>query len=274
MAAIITLTTDFGTQDVYVATIKGVILDINPKATIVDICHTIEPQNITQAAFLISTAYGYFPKDTIHMVIIDPGVGSRRRAIILKTRKAFFIAPDNGVLSYIIHHALPKGDLPNKGAKGLPPGLLAVESTNPKFWHHPVSSTFHGRDVFAPVAAHLSLGVPLQEFGEVITSLSTFPIPRPQVGARGELIGHIIHIDRFGNLITDINREDLPSGKLYLEIAGQQIEGLSTSYADGDQLLALIGSSGYLEVAVKNSSAVSLLGAKIGDKVRIRRKLQ
>ena len=271
MAAIITLTTDFGVQDTYVAAMKGVILDINPKVTLVDICHSIEPQNIRQAAFLISTAYGYFPKGTIHMVIVDPEVGSRRRAIILKTRKAFFVAPDNGVLSYIIHRPSPKRGLSKAEPKGLPPGLLAMEISNPKFWHHPVSSTFHGRDIFAPVAAHLSLGVPLQEFGQPVTSLNAFPLPKPQLGAREELIGHILHIDRFGNIITDIDREDLPSSKFSVEIAGQQIELLSASYAEAEGLLGLIGSSGYLEIAVKNSSAAALLGAKIGDEVKIKR---
>ena len=253
---IITLTTDFGAQDAYVATMKGVILGINPEATIVDICHSSEPQNIAQAAFIISTAYDYFPQDTIHVVIVDPGVGSQRRAIVLKTQRAFFVAPDNGVLSYII------------GAS--PEEPKAVDLTNPEFWRHPVSSAFHGRDIFAPVAAHLSLGVPLEEFGETITSLSTFPLPRPQTGANRELIGHILHIDRFGNLITDVNKEDLPRGNLSLEIAGRQIMGLSISYTEGDKLLALLGSSGHLEIALKNGSAASLLDARIGDEVRIK----
>ena len=256
MAAIITLTTDFGAQDAYVATMKGVILDINPEVTIVDICHSIEPQNIAQAAFIISTAYDYFPRDTIHVVIVDPGVGSQRKAIILKTQNALFVAPDNGVLSYIISAS--------------PEEPQAVELTNPKFWRHPVSSTFHGRDIFAPVAAHLSLGVPLEEFGQAITSLSTFPMPHPQTVAKGKLLGHILHIDRFGNLITDVVKEDLPQGNLSVEIAGRQIEGLSISYAEGDELLALLGSSGHLEVALKNGSAASLLGARIGDEVRIK----
>ncbi|HJX70178.1 MAG TPA: SAM-dependent chlorinase/fluorinase, partial [Dehalococcoidia bacterium] len=248
MGAIITLTTDFGTQDAYVAAMKGVILGINPGATLVDICHSIEPQNIAQAAFVIGTAYDYFPQDTIHVVIIDPGVGSQRRAIALKTPRAFFVAPDNGVLSYVI------------GASPEEPQAVAL--TNPKFWRHPVSSTFHGRDIFAPVAAHLSLGVPLEEFGEVIPSLFAFPMPHPRMGANGELIGHIIHIDHFGNLITNVKKEDLPSGKLCLEIAGQRIESLSTSYAAGDKLLAVLGSSGHLEIAAKNGSAAGLLGAK------------
>jgi len=256
MGTLITLTTDFGAQDAYVATMKGVILDINPKAIIVDICHSIEQQNIAQAAFIISNAYDYFPRGTIHMVIVDPGVGSQRRAIILKTQNALFVAPDNGVLSYIISAS--------------PEEPQAVDLTNPKFWRHPVSSTFHGRDIFAPVAAHLSLGIPLEEFGQAITSLSTFPMPHPQTLAKGELLGHILHIDRFGNLITDVIKEDLPQGKLSVEIAGRQIKGLSISYAEGDELLALLDSNGHLEIALKNGSAASLLGARIGDEVRIK----
>jgi hypothetical protein len=278
MDAVITLTTDFGTQDAYVAAMKGVILKINPKATLVDICHSIEPQNIRQAAFVLSTAYNYFPPDTIHIIIIDPGVGSQRRAIALKTAQAFFLAPDNGALSYVIDQASPRENLPTSGksspaikSRKLPPGLLAVEITNPRFWHHPVSSTFHGRDIFAPVAAHLSLGMPLQQFGEVINSLVILFISHPQVKAAGELVGNVLHIDRFGNLITDIRKEDLESGNLVFEISGQQIHGLSICYADTDQLLALVGSSGYIEISVKNGNAATLLGARVGDEIKVNR---
>ncbi|MFC1924106.1 S-adenosyl-l-methionine hydroxide adenosyltransferase family protein [Chloroflexota bacterium] len=275
MGAIITLTTDFGTDDAYVAVMKGVMLTINPEVTIVDICHSIEPQNIAQAAFVISNACDYFPQDTIHVVIVDPEVGSQRRAVILKTPKAFFVAPDNGVLSYVIgtlEEKLPpsRGGPPAAEKKRLPTQLKAVEITNSKFWRHPVSSTFHGRDIFAPVAAHLSLGVLLEDFGQSITSLFALPFPRPQIGANGVLKGHIVHIDHFGNLITDFSKEDLPPSKPCLEIAGQQIEGLSTSYADADKLLAILGSSGNLEIALKNGSAASLLDAKVGDEVRIK----
>ena len=271
---IITLTTDFGLQDAYVAAMKGVILGISPNATIVDVCHSIEPQNMAQAAFLLGTVYAHFPKDTIHVVVVDPEVGiRRRRTIILKTPEAYFVAPDNGVLSYVVHHrASAEGKSPEAELTTLPPGLVAVEIANPKFWHHPVSATFHGRDIFAPVAAHLSLGVPLQEFGQVITSVNVLPIPRPQLGAGGELTGHVLHIDSFGNVITDIHQEDLPPGRFRLQIAGHRIDSLSSSYAnaEADQLVALIGSSGHLEVAVRNGSAAARLDVKIGDQVSIR----
>jgi hypothetical protein len=276
MEAIITLTSDFGACGTYAAAMKGVILSINPKATIIDICHTISPQNIIQAAFIVGTTYHYFPPDSIHLVVIDPGVGSKRRGIILKTTTAFFVAPDNGVLSYVIRETSPqraasglKGDPCSVEEKELGPGLQAISLTEPRFWRHPISSTFHGRDIFAPVAAHLSLGVPLEEFGKIVPSLLAFPLPQPQLDANGGLIGHIIHIDHFGNLITDVRREDLPSAEICLEICGWHIDGLSTSYAEGGELLALIDSSENLEVAAKDASAAKLLGARIGDEVRI-----
>ena len=253
MGSVITLTTDFGTQDPYVGAMKGIILGINPEATIVDITHSIEPQNILQSAFILSTAHHYFPEGAIHIVVVDPGVGGRRRAVLLKTPLAYFVAPDNGVLSYVM------ADSP----------FEAISLTEPRFWRHPVSATFHGRDIFAPVAAHLSLGVPHREFGESITSLITLSLPKPQTSPDGALVGHIVHIDRFGNLITDIIGE-LIGNDVSIEVLGHKIEGLSSCYAEGGELLALIGSSGFLEIAAKDGSAAKLLGAKVGDEVRAR----
>jgi len=274
MLPVITLTTDFGLQDAYVAAMKGVILGINPNATIVDICHSIKPQNIDEAAFLLSTAHPHFPKDTIHTIVVDPEVGSQRRAIILRTPQAFFVAPDNGVLSYFLHrHASPRGSPTPGRLVRLPPGIAAVEITNPRFWHHPVSTTFHGRDILAPVAAHLSLGVPLQEFGRPVTSLHAFALPRPRRGQGGELVGNVLHIDGFGNIITNIRPEDLPSERFRLEIAGQCIDSLSSTFASAgvDQLLACIGSSGYMEIAVRNGSAAARLAVKVGDQLRTKK---
>lgn len=251
---IITLTTDFGLDDPYVAAMKGAILSINPRVTIVDICHTIKPQNIAQAAFILSTTYQYFPEGTIHVVVVDPGVGTERKALLLVTPSAFFLAPDNGVLSHIVEEAYE---------------LEAIALTNPHFWLSSLSTTFHGRDIFAPVAAHLSLGVPPHEFGDPIPSIFTFPIPRPRAGEDGILVGHILHIDRFGNLITDIKGDDLPKGRLFIEVCGHIIDGLSQSYAEGEELLAIIGSSQRLEVSVKNSSAARFLRAKMGDEVKV-----
>ncbi len=254
MSRVITLTTDFGTADPYVGIMKGVILRINPQVIIVDLCHEIAPQNIAQATFLLKTAFRFFPPQTIHVVVVDPGVGGKRRAIILRTGEAYFIAPDNGVLSGVLEESTD---------------YQAFSISNPKFWLHPVSSTFHGRDIFAPVAAHLSRGVPLEQFGEPASDLVTLPLPRPEV--KGDLIvGQVIHIDHFGNLITNIE-EELLKGELSLEIQGHRIGKLSPCYEAGEELLALIGSTGNLEIAVKNGSAAERLKARIGTPVRIRR---
>lgn len=269
MSDIITLVTDFGLDGPYVAVMKGVILGINPGAVIVDISHAIEPQNIAQAAFLLGTAHRYFPEGTIHVAVVDPGVGSRRRAIILKTPSAYFVAPDNGILSYVLAEASARASEPETGERELSPGLEAVAITNPRFWRHPVSSTFHGRDIFAPVASHLSLGVPLHQFGEAIRSLFAFALPQPHIAADGLVIGHIVHIDHFGNLITDIG-SSLIDKDILIEVSGHQITGLSSCYAEGDELLALIGSSGNLEIAVRDDSAARRLRAELGSEVRVR----
>ncbi|MBI4301873.1 MAG: SAM-dependent chlorinase/fluorinase [Chloroflexi bacterium] len=276
--SIITLTTDFGTADSYVAAMKGVILDINPRATIIDVSHNIEPQNIAQAAFVLETVYCYFPADTIHVVVVDPGVGTSRRAVLLITPKGLFVAPDNGVLSCILDEALPDSATDRSKVSSpmlllprrLTHGLKAIALTNPNFWRHPVSPTFHGRDIFAPVAAHLSLGVAARELGRALPSLLTFSPPHPLPLAEGELIGHIIHIDHFGNLITDVKKEDIPWEGGAVEIKGRVIPGLSTIYAEGDQLVALIGSSGRLEIAAKGGNAARLLGTQLGDEIRLR----
>lgn len=277
MSAIITLTTDFGLSDAYVAAMKGVILGINPEAKIIDICHTITPQNVSQAAFVLNTAYEFFPQRTIHVVVVDPGVGTERQAVILRTPSADFIAPDNGVLSYVMQQFSPPHSLhvtPVEGPRRieLPAGLEAVAITRPEFWRSPVSPTFHGRDIFAPVAAHLSLGSPPINFGEAITSLAVLSLPTPYQAADGALVGHVLHIDNFGNLITNIRREELPRAAqpITVDIGGRSISGLSRTYAAGTGLLALIGSSGYLEVSLKEGNAGDFLGAGVGAEVRIR----
>jgi S-adenosylmethionine hydrolase len=269
--AIITLTTDFGLDDAYVAAMKGVILDINPDARIIDFCHSIEPQNVRQGAFVLSTAFSYFPQDTVHVVIVDPGVGGPRRAIVLETENAIFVAPDNGVLSYVIQASASRC-ISRPILMKLPPELQAFEITNSKHWRQPVSPTFHGRDIFAPVAAHISLGMPLNELGQPIASVNVFPLPRPQLSASGNLVGHILHIDHFGNLITDVTSQDLPPGEYSIQVAGHQIGSLSHSYEQSQGLLALIGSSGRLEIALKGGNAARLLGSKLGDKLRITRR--
>jgi S-adenosylmethionine hydrolase len=271
MGAIITLTTDFGLADGYVAAMKGVVLGINPEAKLVDICHSIKPQSVSQAAFVLSTVYEFFPCRTIHLVVVDPGVGTERRAIILRTPEADFVAPDNGVLSYVIQQSSAKPVDGNQQSE-LGPGLEAVAITNSQFWRSPVSDTFHGRDIFAPVAAYLSLGSTLADFGEVITSLMVLPLPHPHQAPDGALVGHIRHIDNFGNLITSIRGSDLPQNaqKITVQVSNQIIPGLSRTYGAGEGLLALIGSSGYLEISLKEGDAGSFIKAKVGDEVKIK----
>lgn len=272
MDSIITLTTDFGLTDAYVAAMKGVMLGINPQAKLIDICHNIKPQDIHQAGFVLSTACSYFPQRTVHLVVVDPGVGSERRVIILRTPSADFVAPDNGVLSYVIQSlARP---VPLKGQQAeLGPEMQAVAITKPEFWRSPVSSTFHGRDILAPVAARLSLGATPADFGEAITSVVMLPLPCPYQAPGGSLVGRIIHIDSFGNLITNIRGDDLPQAKgaITVEVGNQHISGLSRTYAEGRGLLAVIGGSGYLEVSLSGGSASAFLDAGVGDEVKIRR---
>jgi S-adenosylmethionine hydrolase len=259
--SIITLTTDFGLADGYVGTMKGVVLGIDPTATIVDISHDIPSQDVREAAYTLYAAYPYFPQGTIHVVVVDPGVGSERRAIALRTARATFVAPDNGVLSYVV--AVEKVE-------------EIVQLTNPRYHLSPVSRTFHGRDIFAPAAAHLARGVRLAELGQPLTEIVTFPLPRPQVRPDGAIVGQVIHVDRFGNLITSIMSKDLADPPLLrdsiVEVKGQSIQGLANNYAEGTpgKLLALVGSSDHLEIAVSGSSAAQTLEAEVGDEVLLK----
>jgi len=275
MSRVITLTTDFGTSDGYVAVMKGVMLGINPQAAIVDISHAIEPQSVRQASFILHTSWRYFPDNSIHLAVIDPGVGSHRRAVILKTPSACFVAPDNGTLSYVLYelaglpgsHSFPGSH--QVTLHNIPEGCEAISITRKEYWRHPVSPTFHGRDIFAPVAAHLSLDIPVSEFGEKIDSLYAFPIPVPFKDAVGHTIGHIIHIDRFGNLITNLRSRDIPVGGAAVEIRNQRIDSTSHYYTQGSGLMAIIGGNDYLELSIRDGSATAILGAGIGDTVKI-----
>ena len=274
MRSILTLIRDFGLDDAYVAIMNGVILSINSEASIVDITHSVDPQNITQGAFILNVAYRYFPKQSIHMAIVDPGVGSERRGIILKTPSSLFVAPNNGILSYIINELSLNENSLSQYPGGieevkLEKGLEAVAITDPRFWRHPVSPTFHGRDIFAPVAAGLSLGISPYEFGEKITSLYIFPTPKPSLDSQDNLLGRVLYIDHFGNLITNIKSTDLPKGNILVEVAGQIIQGVISYYKQEQRLMAIIGSSGYLEISLRDGSARDFLAAEVGDEVKV-----
>ncbi|MGQ9571860.1 MAG: SAM hydrolase/SAM-dependent halogenase family protein [Dehalococcoidia bacterium] len=269
---IITLTTDFGLVDPYVAAMKGAILTVNPQAIIVDVSHAVRPQAIEQGAFLLGCAWPYFPRGSIHVAVVDPGVGTERRALAVRTPAATFVGPDNGLLS----PALP--DEARRAAGGhdqavpvrLPEGYRAVSLTNGAHFRPSVSSTFHGRDIFAPVAGHISLGVPLEELGPAVEEVLALAPFRARRQPDGSLRGRVIHIDVFGNLVTDVRCEDLPTEQPTVEVADRRIVGLSRTYQGGAQLLAVIGSSGYLEIAAPKGSAAKLLKAGLGLPVLVR----
>ncbi|MBI1930614.1 SAM-dependent chlorinase/fluorinase [Candidatus Poribacteria bacterium] len=265
----ITLTTDFGTSDLYVGVMKGVILSINPRAQIIDMTHAIPPQDVYAAAFLIDSAYRYFPTGTIHVVVVDPGVGSRRHAIACQTETATFVCPDNGVLTHILRderliHAVTVENPPE------PPFTKGGRGDLPQ-----ISNTFHGRDIFAPVAAHLSRGVPITDLGTSITELVRLPIPTPQVTDTA-IIGHVIWRDHFGNLITNISHQllksvSMPNG-FVIQAGTVEIDHLNCSYAESGvgEFLAIIGSFGRLEVSMNQGNAAQRLGLKRGDAITVR----
>ena len=268
--AIITLTTDFGLADPYVGALKGAILSVNPEATIVDITHDIRPQQIEQAAFILGAAYPHFPPGAIHVAVVDPGVGTARRAIALATPRATFLGPDNGVLSAALPDDIREAASAGAHPIALPSPFAAHALTEQRFHRAPVSPTFHGRDIFAPVAAHLSLGLAPEELGPPVAEIVALPPFRAGFQADGSLAGRVLHVDHFGNLITDVRAEQLPPPPLQVEMCGRRIEGLSPTYADRPGLLAVIGSSGFLEIAFSQGSAARELAADIGQPVLVR----
>ena len=294
---IITLLTDFGNQDAYVGIMKGVITGINPSANIIDICHSIPPQDIFNGAYLLSTSYKYFPKGTIHVAIVDPGVGSQRDIVCVEIRDHTFLVPNNGILSFVVQEERPKG---------------IIRVTNNSYFLASPSNTFHGRDIIAPVAAYLSLGIKPQQLGNKSHHLEIFKIPQPVHKNMGQLEGQIISIDRFGNLITNITRAHITKhignqtqnmdvrsrirkpeirgqtpdkskkilkNKLLLEsnifetiIGKKRIMGLSKTYEDVHEgkPLVLFGSAGFLEVSVNQGNAQKYFKTYKGNKVIIR----
>jgi S-adenosylmethionine hydrolase len=270
VARIITLTSDFGLTDHYLASVKGVILSLNPHATIVDITHDVSPQRVKQGLFLLECAIPYFPDGTIHVAIIDPGVGSARRAVALSNGAMVFVGPDNGLLSC----ALPddcRNLAPEAGGPlEVPDGIHAFILNEGRFHRPSVSETFHGRDIFSPVAAHLSLGVPLAELGQKTHSMIAFPPFRASVTHDGTIVGEVVHIDRFGNVITTIRADQVPNGGVTVDVNGHRLEGLVRTYTDLRGSGVLIGSAGFLEVATAEGNAADAVGAKLGDPVVVR----
>jgi S-adenosyl-L-methionine hydrolase (adenosine-forming) len=253
----ITLTSDFGLKDPYVAEMKGVILTINPKAAIIDITHDIEKFNIRMAAFILASATPYFPEGTVHLAIVDPGVGTQRRATIIKTKKSFFVGPDNGTLILAAQ------------SQGIE---QAYQLTNPKFMLPRISSTFHGRDIFAPAAAHLEKGVQPTEFGPEIEDLIK-PKFSEVKHRSGSLIGEVLHIDAFGNLITNINEKEILQN--HFKTVNVELSRISLkltfakAYAEAEpkEPIILIGSHGFLEIALNQGDAAEKFHVKPGDKI-------
>ena len=281
----IVLTTDFGLSDAFVGVMKGVILNINPHATIVDLTHDIGPQDLRQGSFVLGVNHTYFPVGTIHVAVVDPGVGTDRRAIVLETPSAIFVAPDNGLLSQVVQGFMESDHQLEGGHEtaGLPPHLKAYELTNVQYRLNPVSNTFHGRDIFSPAAAHLSLGVGPEEMGPRVFRMVYRPLPKP-TGQEQSVVGEVIYVDRFGNLVTNISSasmvsHDLDPSSVRVYISGRQIQGLSRTFHDtipgvtlqhdGLPIVALIGSNGYLEVAVRDGNAAEALGIGVGAQVRV-----
>ena len=263
---IITLTTDFGTSDSYVAQMKGVILGINAKARIVDISHGVLPQQILQATFITQTAWPYFPPGAVHVAVVDPGVGSDRRPIVLHTQQGIFVGPDNGVLSA----GLPDGVRPDEPRRiPLTEHASAFEISDARYIQERVSNTFHGRDVFAPAAAHLALGVAPEELGPAVDEVMALPLIRAVEQADGTFEAQVVHIDHFGNVITSMRVEDLAAGEFSLQVGDHSVPGPFETYSQMSGLGALAGSSGYLEIAAPNGSAAETLGVEIGARVRL-----
>ena len=267
-------TTDFGLSDSYAGVMKGVALGINPNLRLIDLTHQVAPQNVAQGAFVLGVSYRYFPADAIHVAVVDPGVGTSRRPILLQTPHSSFVAPDNGLLSRVLSGYLP--DPPaSSGTVQVPPSLRAFHLTNSDYWLHPVSSTFHGRDVFTPVAAHLSLGVAPESLGEPTTELAWLPLASTRVTREG-ISGEIIYCDVYGNLISNIPASLLEGRKIgEVRIRGRAIRRLSATFLDipndtsPPELIALFGSHGYLEVAVPNGSAAILLSSGPGEPLAV-----
>ena len=259
--SLITLLTDFGLKDGNVGVMKGVILGIAPRVQIVDLSHLIAPQNIREGALILRRSAPYFPPGTIHVVVVDPGVGTDRRPIAAQLGSHYFVGPDNGVITLLLEYA---------EGQGWPTAFVHLD--RPQFWLAEVSHVFHGRDIFAPVAAHLAIGKGLPEVGSSVSDPVRLALPQPGLSPTGWQ-GEVIHIDHFGNLASNIRREHLTAWldapeKIVVRLCGKEIRGLAKTFGESPEgeLVALFGSTGDLIVSVVNGSAAEALAAKVGDR--------
>lgn len=252
---VLTLLTDFGLQDTYVSQMKGVIVQINPHVQVVDLTHNIPPQQVLAGRYCLMSAYPYFPEGTVHVAVVDPGVGSQRRAVAVQIPEGYLVGPDNGLFSGVLSQSDP---------------LAAVELTNPKYWRtSKLSATFHGRDLFAPVAAHLASGFLLQDLGEAIDPTTLIPGPLLGYSESGDRIqGSIQYIDRFGNLITTLPATLVQNRRWQIQVQGQVISGGHTfSDVPVGTLISYVGSQGWVEMAVNQGNAAQVLQVTYADEV-------
>lgn len=257
---IISLTTDFGITDGFVSMMKAVIWRICPDANIADVTHMVPPQDIRTGAYALWRAIPYFPPDSVHIAVVDPTVGSSRRPIAMHIRDQYLVAPDNGILTPILETSEKAGY-----------SIEMIHLDKPKYWLPHISHTFHGRDIFAPVGAHLAAGVPFLEMGSIISDPVRLEFPQPIRLSNG-WIAHITIIDTFGNLTTNLPIETIdPASSIIFKFRGNLIEGLALSYGQykAGKLVALINSDDYLEIAAINDSAAKITGATIGDVVEV-----
>jgi S-adenosyl-L-methionine hydrolase (adenosine-forming) len=257
MPNIITLTTDFGLRDPFVGIMKGVILGIAPDVDLVDITHDIPSYDILDAAFMIDTAYRYFPAGTIHVIVVDPGVGSTRRPIAASAKDHIFVAPDNGLLSYILQSDTATSS----------PSAYWIK--NQSLFLNAISQTFHGRDIFAPVAAHLALGTPIESVGPPITDFVKKPLPKPR-SRGGKLVGTVLRIDKFGNIITSFKKSHLGTD-FTIHVAGLSITRLYANFSEAEpgEFFAVEGSTGYIELALNQESAADRLNVSLGAEIEL-----
>ncbi len=262
MRPIVTLTTDFGLNDHYVGAMKGVILNINPDAEVVDICHSVQSYDVLDGALTIWQAYSYFPAGTVHVVVVDPGVGTPRRPLLVDSGRYQFIAPDNGVLSFVYDQE---------------ERVTVREVTAEHYYLRPVSATFHGRDVFAPIAAYVSKGTTLSMLGDVIADYARSSIPRPKAVGERTIKALVLKVDKFGNLVTNIRPDDIPalfqtpSPSFRMAVGKGEIRALRSTFAEGKagEPIAIVGSMGFIEIVCNRGSAAMTLAAGKGSDITV-----
>lgn len=270
---VVTLLTDFGLGDAYVAAVKGAVLSVAPSARLVDVTHLVPPQDVHHGAFLLGQAWRAFPPGTVHLAVVDPGVGTARRPLLVAGEGHYFVGPDNGLFTYVLWPKLMPKQQDRKPFSPffapVPEGFAAYVLDQPGYWRQPVSATFHARDVFGPVAAHLVAGARSEQLATATDQVTALPVPRAEW--EGDVLeGLVLHADTFGNLLTNVSAEAVAGRTVEVTVAGRTIRGVGRTYAESDGLASVVGSNGFLEIAVAMGSAARELGVGVGAAVRVR----